>query len=200
MSILHRLVIDTLLAAPRSAQAALRPPGRGSGRRARDGRVPAGRPGHAGHGRPHPHDQRARRADARQEHLLLSQAAQRAGHQSAGVGRQRLSPAHVSDCGRCLVSRETVTRQSTVAVKLSRVSRETGRFRDAVCVFHVKRCRSEHCMPDLCRADSWSSDARSASNPRLAAGNWPNCARRARCRLVQSAARDQRLATAGRES
>ena len=32
-------------------------------------------------------DQRARRADAGQEHLLLSQAAQRAGHQSAGIDR-----------------------------------------------------------------------------------------------------------------
>ena len=40
---LHRLVIDTLLAAP-TAEAAIRASSGGSGRRARHGRVPAGRP------------------------------------------------------------------------------------------------------------------------------------------------------------
>ena len=85
VSILHRLLIDTLLAGQRPAQAAVRPPGGRGRRRARVGRVPAWPPGHAGHGRPHPHDQRARRADAGQEHLLLSQAAQRPGHQSARI-------------------------------------------------------------------------------------------------------------------
>ena len=56
------------------------------------GEYPAGRPGHAGHGRPHPHDQPARRADAGQEHVLLSEAAQRAGHQPAGITVPRGTP------------------------------------------------------------------------------------------------------------
>ena len=36
----------------------------------------------------HPHDQFQRRADAGQEHVFLSQAAQRPGHQSAGMRRR----------------------------------------------------------------------------------------------------------------
>ena len=56
------------------AQAELRPSDRGSGRGAEDGRVSLGRRRHAGHGRARPHDQHGRRADAGQEHVLLSEA------------------------------------------------------------------------------------------------------------------------------
>ena len=51
------------------------------------GEYPLGRRRHAGHGRARPHDQHGRRADAGQEHVFLSEVAQRIGHQSAGVER-----------------------------------------------------------------------------------------------------------------
>ena len=93
VSILHRLVIDTLLEArdlPKPRYVHLVDEVIAG---AESERVPALRPGHARHGRPHPLDQRTWRADARQEHLFLSQAAQRAGHQSAGIApAEQLQP------------------------------------------------------------------------------------------------------------
>ena len=110
VSILHRLVVENLLGCEGSAQAdATCTWSRKWSTGWRLGRVSAGGAGHAGHGRPHPHHQHQRRADAGQEHLFLSQAAQRPGHQSAGVGVPRGTGkrrgAFVS--GRIFVSRGT---------------------------------------------------------------------------------------------
>ena len=81
--------------------------------------VRTGRPGHARHGRAHPRDLQPRRTDARQEHLLLSEAAQRAGDQSAGV------VAWV----RCRLQR----------LNWPQLATDNGPL--AACLFHVKRLR-----------------------------------------------------------
>ena len=131
VSILHRLVIDTLLDAPnlpapkyvRVIEEVVRGLKHGdaagrdaTGQAGHRRPVPAGRPGDAGHGRAHPHDHQPRRTDAGQEHVLLSEAAQRAGDQSAGVGR-------VVEPSRALrvVDRD----QRTRLTRPSTVSRET---------------------------------------------------------------------------
>ena len=69
----------------RSAQADLRASGRRSRRRTENRRISAGRVGHAGHGRSRPPGQPPRRTHAGKEHVFLSEAAQRAGDQSAGI-------------------------------------------------------------------------------------------------------------------
>ena len=74
VSLLHRLIIDDLLGCKDLPKPKLRPPDRGGRRRASDRRVPAGRRGHAGHGRARPRHQHGRRAHAGQEHLLLSRS------------------------------------------------------------------------------------------------------------------------------
>ena len=85
VAVLHRLVIDTLLAArdlpkPRYVHLVEEVV-----EGLESGEIPAGRPGDASHGRTHPPHQPARRADAGQEHVFLSEAAERPGDQSAGV-------------------------------------------------------------------------------------------------------------------
>ncbi len=90
VSILHRLVIETLLDAKQLPKAeyvhlveeAVEWLHRGDEPRPA---FPAGRPGHARHRRACPQDQRKPGTHARQEHLLLPQAAQRPSHQSARI-------------------------------------------------------------------------------------------------------------------
>ena len=85
VSILHRLLVENLLAGAKLPKPKYVHLVEEVVAGLRHGRVPAGRVGHARHGRRHSHDQFQRRADAGQEHVFLSEAFERPGHQSAGV-------------------------------------------------------------------------------------------------------------------
>ena len=86
VSILHRLVIDTLLASPDLPKPRYVHRIEEVVEGLQTGAFPLAALGDAGHARLHPIDQSPPRAHAGQEHVLLSEAAQRPGHQPARVG------------------------------------------------------------------------------------------------------------------
>ena len=111
VSLLHRLIIDDLLGCKELPKPSYVHLIEEVTEGLQDGRVSAGRRRHAGHGRRRSHDQHGRRTDAGQEHLLLSEAAQRAGDQSAGVEpwprETRLRPAIPRETGQDAARRST---------------------------------------------------------------------------------------------
>ena len=145
--------MDTLLdAAEPAPRPEVRPRHRGSrprpegGRRRRPRRhrpgrhrrpLRAGRPGDARHRRAHPRHLQPRRTDARQEHVLLSEAAERAGDQSAGVVDRRVSSGRHRLPSRATCKRRGARPLTRSTAKLPFVSRETIASQVQSCTAHA---------------------------------------------------------------